>query len=122
VSASSRDDLVIAFDYYDGEAEGVARYRGECRYFVRIASDENDNYEYASVAVDCELFNEIAAMACATTSPSGVFVYSGVNDGLNQRLDQVVPEFRLSANRMSQRTHGRSYLESVRNQYPPQPV
>ncbi len=111
------EDLVIAFDYYDGEAEGVARCDGAFSYFVRRACDECDDidvYEYVSVDVGGDLFDEIATKAEANMPRNGVFVYAGANESLNRQLDLVLPKLRLQVIRKGQTTHGQSYLDSRR--------
>lgn len=112
MTIDAKGDLVIALDYYDGEVEGFARCGGECTYFTRLCIDHDDINEYESVPMDCLLFDEIVDFLQDIKTSGKVFVYSGSDDGLNQRLDELIPEFRLQLKQMGRRLRGRTYLEA----------
>jgi hypothetical protein len=117
MSACSGDCLIVAIDYYDGEAEGFARLGNHYSYFVRLKDDGDGDTkfnQYASATVDQLLFDQIADLAGAVPPPSGVFVYSGSCDALNRKLDEVIPDLRRRLTEGSLRSQGNSYLESIR--------
>ena len=113
MTAGSKSDLVIALDYYDGEVEGVARCGGECSYFMRTLEVDDDVNEYEFVAIECLLFDEIAAFLPGVDDLRQLFVYSGSHIGLNQRLDEIVPEFRSQIQQFGRRVRGRNYLQAA---------
>lgn len=114
--AGTRGDLVIALDYYDGEVEGFARCGGEFSYFKRISIGDDDVNEYESVSLDRSLFDDIAGWFRGDLVPGKVFVYSGSDSGLNQRLEALVPPLRLQLQRIGRRLRGCNYLDAATSQ------
>lgn len=114
MSTDNSTDLVIAVDYYDGEAEGLARHRGACNYFRRVAVDlPGDVNEYVSIEVDCSLLEAIAGLIGADANDSTVFVYSGASEAANRRLDELIPPLRSRADQVGRKTRGHTYLDSM---------
>jgi hypothetical protein len=114
MSAVIKQDLVIALDYYDGEVEGFARCAGECSYFMRLSVDDDDINEYASISMECMLFDEIVDLLGGVGILGKVFVYSGYDDGLNQHLDELVSELRMQLQHAGLKLRGHSYLDAVK--------
>ncbi|MGO1070756.1 hypothetical protein [Lysobacter sp. CA199] len=113
MTANSENYLVIAVDYYDGEAEGLVRLDAECRYFRREKLGvEDEKNEYVSVAIDCLVFEEIASLVGASVF-QGVFVYSGSNHVADKKLDEFIPVWRLQCERIGQKSRGHSYFGSI---------
>jgi hypothetical protein len=109
------DSLVIAIDYYDGEAEGFARIDSRCFYFQRVDVDDLSNInQYIFVSVDDSFFEELARLAGAVRPPNGVLVYSGSIDALNHTLDKALPNLRGLLATTGRRLHGHSVLDSLK--------
>jgi len=114
MTVGAKNDLVIALDYYDGEVEGFARCGGECSYFMRLCVDDDDINEYVSISIECLLFDEIVDLLRYDGISVKVLVYSGSNDDLNKRLDELVPELRLQLQLAGRRLNGHSYLKAAK--------
>lgn len=109
-----RRDLVIALDYYDGEAEGFAHCEGECSYFMRTRVDEDDANEYECVAMQCSFFDGMVESLEIGVVLGEVFVYSGNNDGINQQLEEILPVLRSRLQSAGYKVFGRNYLDAAR--------
>ena len=110
------DGLVIAFGWYDGEEEGVARYRDTYSFFVRTrASGEDDDLEtYSAIPIDAGLFEDIASLVDVSEWTTEVGVYDGANDALNQKLGEVEPLLQAELGRTGTTLSGLTYLDAVR--------
>lgn len=105
--------IVIAFDYYDGEVEGIARRECNCSYFKRVRVGEDDMNEYVSVKLDSSVFDEVLRLAGATASKGTVFVYSGDSEAANRKIDELAKACRPLLDSSEHRTLGATYLDSL---------
>ena len=106
--------LVVAIDYYDGEAEGFAQVGSRCCYFKRLDEDSDTGLAtYAVVPVDFETFEKVVQLSGAVRPPSGVFVYAGSSSALNTLLDNILPKLRQAICPAGHTQRGPSFLESL---------
>lgn len=114
MSENQNQPLIIAIDYYDGEAEGFARIDNRYRYFTRLSVGETSGInQYSSTAIEHEFFDRIATLAEASRHKDLVFLYDGSNAALNDMLDEALPSLRKRLVASNMRSQGTSFLASI---------
>ena len=110
--------LVVAIDYYDGEAEGFAQAGAQCCYFNRLDEDSDTGLAtYAVLPVDLALFEEVVRLSGAVRPPCGVFVYAGSSSALNTMLDEILPNLRQQIRTVGNAYQGPNLLEALQSPY-----
>lgn len=106
--------LVIAIDYYDGEAEGFCRFGSECFYFRRSSDGVDTGLEnYACVPIESSLFERVSFFSGADGQSKDVFVYPGGSNGLDAMLDQLLPSLRQRLDTERVEVNGFSVLDAL---------